>query len=99
MANDQRAQKFVFIAQEKKKPYAFNLFECSSQFIGQGRYEYEMLLQLYKYCIDNDRWPGYQVFCQNRYGILELKLPAWAIKSIDYFIHDPVKPLNNKNDE
>jgi hypothetical protein len=85
MNGDNRAQTFVFIAQEKVKPYAFNLFECSPQFIGQGRYEYEMLLQLYKYCLDSDKWPGYQVFCPNRYGLLELNLPKWAIKSLDYY--------------
>jgi hypothetical protein len=87
MNGDNRAQTFVFIAQEKVKPYAFNLFECSPQFIGQGRYEYEMLLQLYKYCLDNDKWPGYQVFCPNRYGLLELNLPKWAIKSLDYYTY------------
>jgi ATP-dependent exoDNAse (exonuclease V) beta subunit len=78
---------FVFIAQEKKRPFAFNIFEAGPKFIAQGRYEYEMLLQLYKYCVDNNKWPGYQVFCQNKYGILELNLPAWAIDSLDYFIH------------
>jgi hypothetical protein len=87
MTNDQRPQKFVFIAQEKKKPFAFNLFECSPQFIGQGRYEYEMLLQLYKYCIDNNKWPGYQCFCPNRYGLLELNLPKYAIKTLDSYTY------------
>lgn len=83
--------KFFFIAQEKKAPFAFNLFEAGPQFIAQGRYEYEMLLQMYKYCVDNNTWPGYQIFCQNRFGILELKLPAWAIKDLTYYDHKPVK--------
>jgi exodeoxyribonuclease VIII len=87
MTGDGRPYKFFFIAQEKKKPFAFNLFESSPQFISQGRFEYEMLLQLYKYCIDNNTWPGYQVWCQNKYGILELKLPAWAIKDLTYYDH------------
>jgi hypothetical protein len=83
--NDNRPIQFVFVVQEKTKPYAFNLFEASPQFIGQGRYEYEMLLQLYKYCLDSGKWPGYQVFCPNRYGLLELNLPKWAIKNLDYY--------------
>jgi len=78
---------FFFIAQEKKQPYAFNIFECSPQFISQGRYEYEMLLQMYKYCLDNDTWPGYQIFTQNKYGIVELKLPAYAIRDLTYYDH------------
>jgi len=84
---DKRPVSFYFIAQEKRKPYAFNIFEASPQFISQGRAEYEMLLQLYKYCLDNNTWPGYQVFCQNKYGILELKLPPWAIKDLTYYDH------------
>jgi len=87
VSGDNRPYTFIFIAQEKKKPYAFNLFESSPQFISQGRFEYEMLLQLYKYCIDNNTWPGYQVWCQNKYGILELRLPPWAIKDLTYYDH------------
>jgi exodeoxyribonuclease VIII len=85
--NDKREINFFFIAQEKFMPYAFNIFEASPQFISQGRYEYEMLLQLYKFCLDNNYWPGYQVWCQNKYGILELKLPAWSIKDLTYYDH------------
>lgn len=85
--NDKRPVKFIFIAQEKRKPYAFNIFEAGPKFIAQGRYEYEMLLQLYKWCLENNKWPGYQVFCPNKYGILELNLPGWAIQSLDYFIY------------
>lgn len=84
---DGRAYTFFFIAQEKTAPYAFNIFESSPQFISQGRYEYEMLLQLYKYCTDNNHWPGYQIWCENKYGILELKLPSWAIKDLTYYDH------------
>ena len=87
VSGDNRAYSFFFIAQEKKKPYAFNLFESSPQFISQGRFEYEMLLQLYKYCFDNDKWPGYQCFCPNKYGLLELNLPKWAINSLDYYTY------------
>ena len=89
---DNRPVRFIFIAQEKRKPYAFNIFEASPQFIAQGRYEYEMLMQLYKYCLDNNYWPGYQVFCPNKYGILELSLPPWSVQSMDYFIY---KTKNN----
>ena len=85
---------FIFIAQEKKAPYAFNIFEASQQFISQGRYEYEHLLQLYKYCADNNKWPGYQVFCPNKYGINELKLPPWAIKSLDFYDHNYSPKIN-----
>ena len=77
----------MFIAQEKQAPYAFNIFDASNQFISQGRYEYENLLMLYSYCQENDYWPGYQVYCENKYGINELNLPAWAIKEINFYDH------------
>ena len=78
---------FFFIAQEKAKPYAFNIFESSPQFISQGRYEYEQLLMLYAWCKENDTWPDYQVFTQNKYGICELSLPPYFIREISWFEH------------
>ena len=67
---------FFFVAQEKTPPYAFNIFQSSPQFLSIGRYEYELLLMLYAYCEETGNWPGYQVFCQNKFGVNELSLPA-----------------------
>lgn len=78
---------FFFIAQEKIKPFAFNIFECSPQFISQGRYEWELLAMLWQECMESGKWPGYQVWCENNFGINELKLPAWAIHDVNYYIH------------
>jgi exodeoxyribonuclease VIII len=87
ITNDGRGWSFYFIAQEKRKPYAFNIFEASAQFIGQGRYEYEQLLKLYNMCLKEGRWPGYQVFCQWKSGNIELNLPPWAVKKIEFYNH------------
>ena len=87
LTGDGRGWTFFFIAQEKRKPYAFNIFEASPQFIGQGRYEYEQLLRLYKMCTDENRWPGYQVFCEWKSGNIELNLPKWAVKEIKFYNH------------
>lgn len=84
---DSMPWSFIFIAQEKTVPYAFNIFEASPQFISQGRYEYELLAMLFQHCIETGRWPGYQVFCENKFGINELSLPPWAIKELDWFNH------------
>jgi exodeoxyribonuclease VIII len=78
---------FFFIAQEKTKPYAFNIFESSPQFLGQGRYEWEQLIMLYAFCLENNTWPGYQCWCENKYGVLELSLPPYFIRELNYFIH------------
>jgi hypothetical protein len=79
--------EFFFIAQEKTKPFAFNIFLASPQFQGQGRYEYERLLALYQYCKTNNHWPGYQCFCESKYGVNVLNLPPYAIKEINWFDH------------
>ncbi len=78
---------FFFIAQESKAPYAFNVFEASPQFIAQGRYEYEQLILLYQQCRDSGKWPGYQVWCENRFGINNLDLPKWAIRDLSFYNH------------
>lgn len=78
---------FFFVAQEKTKPFAFNIFESSPQFLAQGRYEYEQLLMLYAWCLENDKWPGYQCFTENKFGVNELNLPAWSVKEINWFSH------------
>lgn len=76
-----------YIVQETKSPYAFNLFEASPQYLAQGRYEYEQLILLYNQCRENKRWPGYQVWCPNRFGINELDLPKWGIKDLTFYNH------------
>lgn len=78
---------FFFIAQEKTNPFAFNIFESSPQFIGQGRYEYEQLILLYLNCQENNRWPGYQVFTENRFGVNELNLPSYMVREISWYEH------------
>ncbi|MFA5301017.1 MAG: PD-(D/E)XK nuclease-like domain-containing protein [Lutibacter sp.] len=76
---------FYFIAQEKINPYCFNIFESSPQFLAQGRYEWEQLIMLYAFCLENDKWPGYQVFTENKFGVNELNLPAYQIHEINWF--------------
>lgn len=78
---------FYFIAQEKSGPYCFNVFESSPQFLAQGRYEWEQLIMLYAWCLENDKWPGSQVFVQNPFGVNELNLPAYSIHEINWFDH------------
>jgi hypothetical protein len=78
---------FYYVVQETKAPYAFNIFEASAKYIAQGRYEYEQLILLFNQCIENDSWPGYQVWCQNQYGINEINLPPWGIKDLTFYNH------------
>lgn len=76
---------FFFIAQEKTKPFAFNIFEASPQFLAQGRHEYQMLMLLYANCMNNNTWPGYQVWVDNVFGVQELTLPPYYIKELNWY--------------
>jgi len=83
---------FIFIAQEKAFPFAFNIFKASSQFISIGQYEYELLLKQHKYSLDSNEYRGYDVFCDNKYGITEISVPAYAIKDYKFYnIYDDGK--------
>lgn len=84
---DKMPWSFIFIAQEKAYPYAYGIYEASPQFISQGRYEYEQLILLYQQCKDNNHYPGYQVFVENKFGIKEISLPPWAIREINFYNH------------
>ena len=50
---------FVFIAQEKKPPYAVNILQASDVFIESGRQTYKSLLETYKECEESGNWYGY----------------------------------------
>lgn len=77
--------KFYIVAQEKKAPYAFNIFKLSSQALGVGQYEYEQCLRQHKYCLDTGEYRGYDVFADNKYGIQELSVPAYGIKELNFY--------------
>ena len=50
---------FAFVAQEKKPPYAVRCYFCTPEFVAQGYDEFRTLLGLYKYCCEQNNWPGY----------------------------------------
>lgn len=76
---------FILVAQEKKHPYAFNIFKASPQFIAVGQFEYEILLKQHDYCQKTGIYRGYDVFCDNKFGINELDIPAFKIKDLNFY--------------
>lgn len=51
---------FVFVAQEKKAPYAVRVYICSEEFIGEGYDQYRELLGIYHNCNQTGVWYGYE---------------------------------------
>lgn len=63
----------IFIAIEKKAPYPVLCFEFNTRSILKGRSEYERLLDVYKKCVEENRWPGYSEETEL------LDVPDWAL--------------------
>lgn len=65
---------FVFIAQEKKPPYAVNILQADDVFIRSGRQLYKDMLATYKECTETGNWWGY-LGADNQ--INSLGVPKW----------------------
>lgn len=68
-------ENFIFIAVEKKRPYAVSAFLLDEESIDIGRKQYRRLLSRYMECVSTDTWPGYSR------NIEYLSLPPWARKA------------------
>lgn len=68
---------FVFIAQEKKPPYAVNILQADETFIRSGREVYKSMLNTYKECSESGNWFGY-LGAENQ--INSLGVPKWLEK-------------------
>ena len=73
-ANTGEDYVFVFIAQEKKPPYAVNILQADDIFIRSGREVYKSMLQTYKECSETGNWYGY-LGQENQ--INSLGVPKW----------------------
>ncbi len=94
---DSYSFRFVFLAQEKEPPYAFNIFNADTHFLGQGLHECEQLMMLFAECVDRNEWPAYQIWSDNEFGVNELKLPTYAFNDYDWFEHSFKNKNNTKN--
>ena len=52
------AQEFYIVAIEKNPPFSINIIQIGDELLDKGRELYNRDLEVYKYCTDNDYWPG-----------------------------------------
>jgi exodeoxyribonuclease VIII len=62
---------FIFIAVEKKKPYAVGVYKLDEESVELGRAVYRGDLRVYAECKANDNWPGYGDKIQT------ISVPGW----------------------
>jgi len=74
--------KDVFIiAVENNYPYACQVYSCSEiGFIDIGRTRYQKAMEIYKECLKSGKWPGYEKYTNDEFGIYDLSLPDWFLK-------------------
>tara|TARA_R110002020_G_scaffold4811_3_gene20802 strand:- start:7413 stop:8222 length:810 start_codon:yes stop_codon:yes gene_type:complete len=53
-----RAQEFYIVAIEKNQPFSINIIQIGDDLLDKGRELYNRDLEIYKYCTDNNYWPG-----------------------------------------
>jgi hypothetical protein len=51
---------FIFVAQEKKPPYAARVYFCTDEFMDEGSELFRKTINLYHYCKSNNAWYGYE---------------------------------------
>ena len=53
-----KADEYYIVAVEKTKPYSISIVQLGEDLIDRGRELYNRDLEIYKYCLDNNYWPG-----------------------------------------
>lgn len=75
-----KTPRFVFIAIEKKPPYAVNILQADDLLIKRGYEIFRDLIDIYHYCKTNNNWYGYLGISNT---INNLALPAWLAKEVE----------------
>lgn len=66
------APQFLWLVQEKDRPYATAMYQAGDDLLELGRRQYRPMLQLLAECKQRNEWPGYPS------EVTPLALPAWA---------------------
>ena len=53
-----KADEYYIVAVEKTKPYSISIVQLGDDLIDRGRELYNRDLEIYKYCVENNYWPG-----------------------------------------
>ncbi len=69
-ALDKHIDSFIFIACEKKPPYAIAIYVMDESAVAHGLTEFKGILRKYKECLEKNEWPSYETQL--------LTLPAYA---------------------
>lgn len=80
IATGRKPRGFVFVAVEKKAPYAVGVYVLDAESLELGRAQYQHDLKIYAECQRSGQWPGYGDKIQ------VINLPAWHANKNQKFI-------------
>lgn len=79
-ANTGKDAIFIFIAQEKKEPYAINILQADEFMVKEGKQLFHDLMEIYHECKESDNWYGYM---GETGDVQNLGLPKWLQKEFE----------------
>lgn len=82
LATGRRPRGFVFIAVEKKAPYAVGVYRLDDESRDLGRAQYKADLRRFAECKRTDTWPGYGDKIQS------ISVPAWHANKNQYLLEN-----------
>jgi len=65
-------RKWLFVAIEKKRPYALACYELGEAELALGKEMFQAHLKQYKSCVETNIWPSYPS------GVTTIRLPKWS---------------------
>lgn len=71
---------FIFVAQEKKPPYAINILQADEFMMIEGKNLFHDLMEIYHNCKVTDNWYGYM---GENGDVQSLGLPKWLQKEFE----------------
>lgn len=76
-ANGIEVTHYVWLALEKKPPYAWRMYRADAGMLAAGKASLELLMKRYAKCVERNEWPGYPE------EVVDIGLPPWALKRIE----------------
>lgn len=75
-ANNLPCENFIVIAVENTEPHCTAIYTIDHESIEAGEIERQKLLDIWRYCVQNNTWRGYSDKLQS------INMPFWALKKI-----------------
>jgi hypothetical protein len=72
-----QVDNYFWLVVEKSEPFNATIYEFIESDIRSTMMEYEYLLNIIAQAKEKNEWPGYTQQADNKYGILQAKLPLW----------------------